>query len=51
MLKTSDLRKVFQRKFEKYQLEVAINTFMQDHQKIVVRYPFSGENTSKSDKR
>lgn len=51
MLKTSDLRKVFQRKFEKYQLEVAINTFMQDHQKVVVRYPFSGENTSKSDKR
>lgn len=51
MLRTKDLHKVFEEKFEKYQLEVAINTFMEKNKKTVVRYPFSGENTFKSQKR
>jgi hypothetical protein len=50
MLRTEDLKKVFEQKFEKYQLEVAINTFMQKHRKIVVWYPFSAENTFKTQK-
>lgn len=50
MLSTEDLKKIFEHKFEKYQLEVAINTFMEKNKKIVVRYPFSAENTEKSKK-
>lgn len=41
MLKTQDFKEVFKKKFEKYQLEVAINSFMEKNKKIVVRYPFS----------
>lgn len=51
MLRTNDLKHVFKEKFERYQLEVAINTFMEKKRKVVVRYPFTGENTFKSDKR
>jgi glycosyltransferase involved in cell wall biosynthesis len=51
ILKTQDLHNVFQQPCEKYQLEVAINTYMEIHKKTVVRYPFSGENSQKSQKR
>lgn len=51
MLKTQELKKVFEEKFERYQLEVAINTFMEKNKKTVLRYPFSGENSCKSQKR
>lgn len=51
MLRTQELKKVFEEKFERYQLEVAINTFMEKNKKTVVRYPFSGENSCKREKR
>lgn len=51
ILRTQDLRKIFNEKFERYQLEVAINTFMEKNKKTVVRYPFSGENSRKREKR
>lgn len=51
MLRTKDLHKIYEDNFEKYQLEVAINTFMEKNKKIVVRYPFTGENTFKGQKR
>jgi len=51
IMKTKDIKEVFKEKFEKYQLEVAINTFMEKNRKTTVRYPFSGENTPKRDKR
>jgi len=51
IVKTEDLKKIFKEKFQKYQLEVAINNFMEKNKKIVVRYPFSGQNTLKSKKR
>jgi hypothetical protein len=50
IIKTADLHQVFEQNFERYQLEVAINKFMQDNKKTVVRYPFSAENTFKSKK-
>ncbi|AHB41128.1 Glycosyl transferase family protein [candidate division SR1 bacterium RAAC1_SR1_1] len=50
MLRADDLRTIFKEKFERYQLEVAINTYMQNHKKIVVRYPFSGNNSFKPEK-
>jgi len=51
MMRAEDLRKVFEDKFDRYQLEIAINTYMHKNKKIVVRYPFSAENTFKSQKR
>lgn len=51
ILKTQDLKEIFKKKFERYQLEVAINAFMQKKRKIVLWYPFTGENTFKSEKR
>lgn len=51
ILRTKDLHKVFEDRFEKYQLEVAINTYMERNKKTVVRYPFTAENTFKSQKR
>ena len=51
MLRTKDLEEIFTQSVEKYQLEVAINTFMEKRKKTVVRYPFSGENSCKSEKR
>lgn len=51
MLKTNDLKTIFTQKFDKYQLEIAINTYMQKHKKTVVWYPFSGNNSFKTDKR
>lgn len=51
MLRTKDLLEVYKEEFEKYQLEVAINTFMEKQKKTIVRYPFTGENTFKSQKR
>lgn len=50
MLTTTDLKNIFKNKFDKYQLEVAINTYMQKNKKTVVRYPFSANNTFKSQK-
>lgn len=50
MLRSDDLREVFKEKFEKYQLEVAINTYMQKQKKNVVRYPFSWNNSQKAEK-
>lgn len=50
MLKSKDLLNIFKEKFDRYQLEVAINTYMQKHKKIVVRYPFSGDNSFKAEK-
>ena len=51
ILRTKELKKIFEEKFERYQLEVAINTFMEKNKKTVVRYPFSGENSCKREKR
>lgn len=51
MLRKEDLLEVFKEKFDRYQLEIAINTYMHKNKKIVVRYPFSAENTFKSQKR
>jgi len=51
MLRAEDLCKVFEEKFDRYQLEIAINTYMYKNKKIAVRYPFSAENTFKSQKR
>lgn len=51
MLRSDDLREIFKERFERYQLEVAINAYMQKKKKIVVRYPFSGNNSFKADKR
>lgn len=50
MLTTIDLKKIFKNKFDKYQLEFAINTYMQKNKKTVIRYPFSADNTFKSQK-
>lgn len=51
ILKTKDLKEIYKEKFNKYQLEIAINDFMEKNKKIVVRFPFSANNTFKSDKR
>jgi hypothetical protein len=51
MLRTSDLKKVYKNKFNKYQLEIAINDFMDRNKKTVIRCPFSAENTFKQNKR
>jgi hypothetical protein len=51
MLKTADLKEVYKNTFNRYQLEIAINDFMHKNKKIVVRYPFSAENTFKQNKR
>lgn len=51
MLKTSDLKSIYKNNFNKYQLEIAINDFMEKNKKNVVRFPFSAENTFKSKKR
>lgn len=51
MLRTTDLKCVFQEKVDRYQLEVAINTYMYTHKKTTVRSPYSGNNTFKSEKR
>ncbi len=50
MMRTEDLKKVFHKKFDRYQLEVAINTYMYKHNKTTVRFPFSADNSLKSDK-
>lgn len=50
MMRTEDINKVFEDEFDKYQLEIAINTYMHKNKKNVVRYPFSAENTFKSQK-
>jgi len=50
MIRTKDLLNVFKNKFDRYQLEVAINMYMHKHNKITVRYPFSADNSFKSDK-
>lgn len=52
MLKTQDLREVFAHNLiNKYQLEVAINMYMEAHHKTTLRYPFSAENVFKYQKR
>lgn len=51
ILKTQDLKDVFYKSFDKYQLEVAINMHMEKHKKIIVWYPFSAENVLKHRKR
>ncbi len=51
ILKTSDLKNIYQKKFNKYQLEIAINDFMEKNKKTIVRFPFSAKNTFKQDKR
>jgi hypothetical protein len=50
MIRTNDLKNVFKNKFDRYQLEVAINTYMHKNKKTTVRFPFSAENSLKSDK-
>jgi glycosyltransferase involved in cell wall biosynthesis len=50
MMRTADLLQVFKEKFDRYQLEVAINTYMYNHKKTTVRFPFSAENSFKADK-
>lgn len=50
MMRTTDLLHVFNKKFDRYQLEVAINTYMHKHNKTTVRFPFSAENSFKADK-
>lgn len=50
MMRTEDLKKVFHQKFDRYQLEVAINTYMHKNNKTTVRFPFSAENSFKADK-
>lgn len=51
MLRTNDLKEVYKKDFTKYQLEIAINYFMEKNKKMVLWYPFSGENTFKNEKR
>jgi glycosyltransferase involved in cell wall biosynthesis len=50
MLKTTDAKKIFEWKMSGYQMEIAINTYMYNHKKLWVRYPFSAENTFKKEK-
>ncbi|MDD3262610.1 MAG: glycosyltransferase [Candidatus Absconditabacteria bacterium] len=50
MMRTADLLNIFKEKFDKYQLEVAINTYMYKNKKTTVRFPFSAENSFKTDK-
>ena len=50
MIRTKDLLNIFDEKFDRYQLEVAINMYMYNHKKTTVRFPFSAENSFKSDK-
>ena len=50
IIRTNDLKNVFKNKFDRYQLEVAINTYMHKNKKTTVRFPFSAENSLKSDK-
>lgn len=51
ILKTEDLKKIYERKFKDYQLEFAINTYMTDHMKKVFWAAHSGLNTHKFKKR
>ncbi len=52
MLKTEDLRNIFAHNhISKYQLEVALNMYMEEHHKLTLRYPFSAENIFKYQKR
>ncbi len=51
ILRTDDLKKVFQSKLYGYQLEVAINTYMTKNHKTVFWMPFSIHNLYKFDKR
>ena len=50
MLKTTDLYQILKQPIEGYQLEIAINMYMQQHKKQVVWFPFSAENTFKAQK-
>ena len=50
MMRTEELRKVYTQTFDRYQLEIAINTYMSKHHKTVVWFPFSGENSLKHQK-
>lgn len=50
MIKTQDLKNIFTKKIDWYQLEVAINQYMYNNKKITVWFPFSWENSFKSDK-
>lgn len=50
ILKTQDLRRILHARPEKYQLEIAINKFMIDHDKVVYWMPSSAKNTYKVEK-
>ena len=50
MLKTDDANNIFAWKMSEYQMEIAINTYMYNNNKVGVRYPFSAENTFKTEK-
>jgi glycosyltransferase involved in cell wall biosynthesis len=50
VLRTDDLHEIFKDKIDRYQLEMAINLFMEKHKKLVVRYPFSADNVYKREK-
>lgn len=50
MLKTKDLNNILKQPIEWYQLEIAINMYMQHHKKQVFWFPFSAENTFKAQK-
>lgn len=51
MMRTKDLQDIFHKKIEKYQLEIAINTYMTQQKKTTVRFPFTWENQFKQKKR
>lgn len=51
ILKTQDLRAIMQGSMDKYQLEIAINMYMQQHHKTIYRMPFTAKNLFKTKKR
>lgn len=51
IIRTSDLRAVLEKPVEGFQLEMAINEYMQEHSKMVRWFPWSATNTYKMDKR
>ncbi|CCH54803.1 glycosyl transferase family protein [Fibrisoma limi BUZ 3] len=51
IIRKRDLDAIFQQTVEGFQLEVAINEYMQQHRKVVRWFPWSATNTYKMDKR